>query len=266
MARYAQGSGIDEPLSESRGGTNGFYEQDGLGSVTSLSISTGVLADTYTYNSFGALTAATGTLANPFQYTGRDYDAETGLRYYRARYYDPVTGRFISEDPAQFWGDINFYQYVNNTPVNMLDPTGLLSFEYNVKYRRNGWVPLLGGYTFINNPIIHVRCDCIGRDKYKLSIRVVFPIDIVYGTDSIKKHEDGHMKILQDYLEKRTGYYASKYEQTFSNYQACADYATKRLEAPFFKDLKNDFNAMDKAEHDHDDLIQRAIEWLYKRF
>ncbi|HWZ45991.1 MAG TPA: RHS repeat-associated core domain-containing protein, partial [Candidatus Saccharimonadales bacterium] len=128
LVRYAQGAGIDEPLAEARGGTNGFYEQDGLGSVTSLSGSSGALADTYTYtyNSFGVLTASSGSLTNPFQYTGRDFDSETGLRYYRARYYDPAIGRFISEDPIGFdAGDENFYKYVGNDSPNEADPTGL---------------------------------------------------------------------------------------------------------------------------------------------
>lgn len=67
--------------------------------------------------------ASTGTLPNPFQYTGRDYDSETGLRYYRARYYDPAIGRFISEDPAQAGDD--FYVYANDNPTNLVDPFGL---------------------------------------------------------------------------------------------------------------------------------------------
>ena len=126
QVRYAQGAGIDKPLAEARrAGTNGFYAQDGLGSVTSLSGSAGALADTYTYNAFGVLTASTGTLGNPFQYTGRDYDSETGLRYYRARYYDPSIGRFISEDPIVFSGGVNFYKYVFNNPVRMTDASGL---------------------------------------------------------------------------------------------------------------------------------------------
>jgi RHS repeat-associated protein len=124
LARYAQGAGIDEPLGEVRGGSAGFYEQDGLGSVTSLSGSTGALVNTYAYDSFGVVTASTGTMGNPFQYTGRDYDSETGLRYYRARYYDPATGRFLGEDPTGFEGGINFYAYTLNNPINLRDPSG----------------------------------------------------------------------------------------------------------------------------------------------
>jgi RHS repeat-associated protein len=58
-------------------------------------------------------------------FTGREWDPETGLYYYRARYYDPKIGRFISEDPIDFEGGVNFYSYVENNPVNLVDPEGL---------------------------------------------------------------------------------------------------------------------------------------------
>jgi RHS repeat-associated protein len=56
------------------------------------------------------------------KYTGREQDAETGLYYYRARYYDPITGRFLSEDPIR--SGINYYTYAYNNPINYNDPTG----------------------------------------------------------------------------------------------------------------------------------------------
>jgi RHS repeat-associated protein len=58
-------------------------------------------------------------------FTGREWDPEAGLYYYRARYYDPKVGRFISEDPIGFSADVNFYAYVENDPVNRTDPWGL---------------------------------------------------------------------------------------------------------------------------------------------
>src|SRR5271156_4793980 len=109
-----------------RGGATSFYNPDALGSVTSLSNSAGSIANTYTYDSFGKLTASTGSLVNPFRYTARESDTETGLYYYRARYYDPTTGKFLSEDPIHFAGSINFYSYVSNNPVLRIDPSGLI--------------------------------------------------------------------------------------------------------------------------------------------
>ncbi len=95
---------------------------DGLGSVTSLSSAAGSIANTY--DSFGKLTASTGSLVNPFQYTARESDTETGLYYYRARYYDTSAARFLAEDPIRFRGGINFYSYVHNRAPNLRDPRG----------------------------------------------------------------------------------------------------------------------------------------------
>lgn len=60
-----------------------------------------------------------------YAFTGREWDPETGLYYYRARYYDPRIGRFISEDPIGFLGGWNFYAYVENQPTRFSDPSGL---------------------------------------------------------------------------------------------------------------------------------------------
>jgi RHS repeat-associated protein len=125
LARYVRGTDDDELLAETRLGTTVYYEQDGLGSVTSLSTSEGMLANTYVYDSFGRLNATAGSAINPFQYTARDFDSETGLQYYRARYYDPTIGRFINEDPIGIEGGINAYAYVHNRPTDLNDPFGL---------------------------------------------------------------------------------------------------------------------------------------------
>jgi RHS repeat-associated protein len=125
VASYANGGDLDQPYAELRSGTVSYYEQDAANSVTSLSNSTGALADTYTYDSYGNVTNSTGTLRNPFQYTGRELDSETGLNYNRARYYNSATGRFISEDPLSFGGGPNSYAYVGNNPTNFIDPIGL---------------------------------------------------------------------------------------------------------------------------------------------
>jgi RHS repeat-associated protein len=64
-----------------------------------------------------------------YAYTGRERDVETGLQYNRARYYDPATGRWISQDPLGFdAGDSNLYRYVNNNPTLATDPSGFIPF------------------------------------------------------------------------------------------------------------------------------------------
>jgi RHS repeat-associated protein len=102
LARYAQTQNLDEPLAMLRSGAISYYHADGLGSITSLSSTAGALAQTYTFDSFGKQTSSSGSLTNPFRYTDREFDPETNLYFYRARYYDPAVGRFTDEDPMRF--------------------------------------------------------------------------------------------------------------------------------------------------------------------
>jgi len=125
VARYALSDSIDEPMAMLRGGATSYYHADGLGSVTSLSNAAGALGQTYGYDSFGKQTSSSGSLTNPFQYTAREWDTETNLQFSRARYYDPATGRFLSEDPIRFrGGSVNFYGYAMQDPVLLIDPSG----------------------------------------------------------------------------------------------------------------------------------------------
>ena len=126
VARYEQtADNLDEPLAMLRSSTTSYYNADALGSITSLSSTAGSLAQTYAYDSFGRQTSSSGSLTNPFQYTAREFDSETSLYYYRARYYDAAIGRFSSEDMERFNAGVNFYQYALGSPINWVDPLGL---------------------------------------------------------------------------------------------------------------------------------------------
>jgi RHS repeat-associated protein len=152
LARYAETQDIDEPLAELRSGTTSYYEADGLGSVTSLSNGAGAIANTYAYDSFGNVTASTGSITNRFQYTAREFDSESGLYYYRARYYDSLIGRFTSEDPLRFHGGLNYYRYVFNHAVNYRDPDGLQCdfFQpFDGHYGQPVAPPAIGGFPFL---------------------------------------------------------------------------------------------------------------------
>jgi len=124
VARYAQGQNIDEILAMQRGSTTSYYEADGVNSITSLSNTSGALAQNYTYDSFGNTIGSSGSLTNFFRYTGREFDTETNLYDYRARYYDSSTGRFLNPDPLWPYGGINGFVYALNDPVLWIDPFG----------------------------------------------------------------------------------------------------------------------------------------------
>ena len=122
---YTHGLGIDEPLIMERNSASYTYHTDGLGSTLELVDDAGVIQQQYVYDAFGNIVQQTGSLTNPYTYTGREFDPESGLLYYRARYYDPTIGRFLQEDPIGFnSGDLNFYTYVGNNPLTFIDPSG----------------------------------------------------------------------------------------------------------------------------------------------
>jgi RHS repeat-associated protein len=120
---YIQGPGmLDEPLrSESVSTGERYNHADGLGSIVASSDAGGSVVSTKAYDAWGLPATS---MASGYAFTGREWDASTSLYYYRARYYDPVGGRFLSEDPLRFKAGVNFYGYVMGNPVNYVDPMG----------------------------------------------------------------------------------------------------------------------------------------------
>lgn len=143
LARYTGGQDIDETLAQLRSGATNYYQADGLGSITALTNVSGTTSASYSYDAFGNLSLSTGSLTNPSRYTGREFDPELGLYYYRARYYDPAAGRFLSEDPLGFYAGTTFYPYASNRPTSLTDPFGLSSDDIKPWDRRCDVIALL---------------------------------------------------------------------------------------------------------------------------
>jgi RHS repeat-associated protein len=120
---YVNGLGIDEPLAFDTGTALSFYHADALGSIVAMTNGAGTVTQTMQYDAYGNLQPSSGV--SGYSFTGRDWDPETNLYYYRARYYDPTLGRFLSEDPIGPNGGLNFYAYVLENPVKLRDPFGL---------------------------------------------------------------------------------------------------------------------------------------------
>jgi RHS repeat-associated protein len=150
QTRFVHGLGIDQRLAQyTIGSTPEYLLTDHLGSVWQKANSAGTVTLTRQYDLWGNLTAGA---SSGYAFTGREWDAETGLYYYRARYYDPKIGRFISEDPlaprrlagvsSQTHGTAaSLYAYVSGNPLTTIDPTGLvdlnlMSEKFNRKEHR----------------------------------------------------------------------------------------------------------------------------------
>ena len=126
--RYLPGPSIDMNLAIEDAATNDVLWSlpDHQGTVRDVVDDAGTVKNHIEYDTFGNITSESDdTVEYRFTYTGRELDAETALYYYRARYYDPATGQFISSDPIAFEaGDASLYRYVSNSPMMATDPTG----------------------------------------------------------------------------------------------------------------------------------------------
>ncbi|QBG97362.1 type IV secretion protein Rhs [Xanthomonas oryzae] len=120
------GLGIDQRYARNDTGGRAYFLTDLLGSTRLLTNITGNTVQRYDYDPYGNTTKTSTAYTNPYQYTGREHDLN-GLYYYRARYYQPWLGRFISEDPIQLAAGPNSYLYVSGNPVSLTDPLGLVT-------------------------------------------------------------------------------------------------------------------------------------------
>ena len=129
---YIYGNAIDDILSMHRNNQDYYYHKNHLGSVMAITDSNGAIVETYDYDPYGTPTIynATGTeiavstIGNINLFTGREYDYETGLYFFRTRTLRPTVGRFMQHDPLLYVDGYNLYKYVFDNPLKYFDPYG----------------------------------------------------------------------------------------------------------------------------------------------
>src|SRR5208283_3853856 len=128
--------------------TPAFYGYDGGGTVRLLTDSTGTVTDTYDYDAWGNTVNTTGSTPNVYLYRGEQYDSDLNLYYLRARYFNSLTGRFLTRDPAgsrvAYPVTLHKYLYGSGDPTNRLDPSGRENFLINRLIRNRMLVVILG--------------------------------------------------------------------------------------------------------------------------
>jgi RHS repeat-associated protein len=144
LRRYVYGPRLDEPIVMiSAGGARSYYHADALGSTVAMTDDAGHVIETSKYGPYGE-PRTPSALQNPYRFAGREFDAETGLYYFRARYYDPHIGRFLQVDPIGYLGGLNLYAYALNNAVNLVDPLGLASESSSNYWRLAGAAGMIG--------------------------------------------------------------------------------------------------------------------------
>ncbi len=174
------------PQGEQQGGTAYYYTRDHLGSVREMLNSSGTIVARYGYDPYGRTTLASGTNLATFQYTGDYYHQTSGLNLTKYRAFDPNTGRWLSRDRL---GDVNLYDYVQNSPLDRIDTSGLVwtevpgtitltapwdtaGVDYNLAGLNGSGHQLSQKIEGLYEAPAQVTCQCAGQQKVATGTRV----------------------------------------------------------------------------------------------
>ncbi len=265
LNKYIYGSGIDELLSAMsyEPSAKYYFHSDALGSIIDITDNTGSLVEHYEYDVFGSFKIfsmsheprAMSLIGNSFYFTGREWDSEINLYYYRARFYDPKLGKFLQTDPMGYAAGINLYLYCQNNVINLIDPLGL--WEVNTRSLGNdtiAWVSENVVYNGTRESGRHwqmfyddgTNIGYMGDDKEKS--RPVFKSDdeSLYEKDSIiSGKNDDLMKEAEQIARK---YWENEYKKGQKYHHPILDNKRKFDCQEFIWKMIEEYNALLKKE------------------
>jgi RHS repeat-associated protein len=214
--RYVHGRGLDEPLAVDDGVALSYFHADGLRSVVKVTNPSGVVTLTRQYDAWGTLEISASEPG--YAFTGREWDPETRLYFYRARYYDPNAGRFLSWDPVL--STQSAYAYVQGRPTNLTDPSGLYALVPHVNVE-SWWLD--NGKTWVERSSLDYMCrECNG--KYLLTFIIGLDIEARYTVLCpwwSKPHEMLHVSRFIENVRAIADRVLKPKEKAYDSKQAC---------------------------------------------
>jgi RHS repeat-associated protein len=252
-----QGAGGIGGLLAANLGTNGthFVAYDGNGNVTAMvDAGTGSVSAQYEYSPFGETIRATGPMAkvNPFRFSTKYQDDETGLLYYGYRYYQPSTGRWPSRDPIGERGGKNLYGFVKNDPILFYDKLGRIKCHvyentdvdpsklYDPDDEAETWTgvpePPKPQWGWIINCFTCVKAgggpyaSCTATINYAKGYKTDDPVGSSGRT--LSQHEHLHVQYYEEYLDTMNGIWGR-----YTHYKCRARCQSARQEHVFDADM-----------------------------
>ncbi len=200
--RFVYATGLDEPVVEvDSGGTKTFLHRDRLGSVIARTNGGGAVTDRYEYGPYGESAALSGT---NFGFTGQRFDAESGLYFYKSRYYSPAIGRFLQPDIIGYEGGLNLYQYADSEPLNYVDSCGCAPIEDEEGILPRDEDESSGSYKFRNETTGGGEFADEGRKSRKMYGRTIEDNPRDPGTyKGVRTDYDGQGKDVYDRVNKQ---------------------------------------------------------------
>jgi RHS repeat-associated protein len=170
------GGGIGGLLNMRQAGQDYHYLYDGKGNVSAVIDSAQAIVASYRYDTFGRLMTQSGTLDQPYRFSTKQYLADLGLNYFGYRFYSPAMGRWLNRDPLGETGGINLYAFVQNDPVNLIDPDGLSPAGKVIGFSKKAWN--------------HIAKRHVARDSFPGKSKFKDPSTIKKNAEKTVKHPD----------------------------------------------------------------------------